>query len=311
MARMRIVFTSCCDALHDAGQVAWDQVRTLAPRHIVLLGDNIYMDFKFSRHLNDKQVRKLKPEEFARLMHRRYAAQWAVKGFRQAIGAARVHAIWDDHDFAWNNARGAGPDDGRAFVPDDRRRIARALFQQFREALSDQVADYPPYALADAAQVPDLGGIHDHVDLDHGLRLHLLDGRSFRDGASELLGPAQRQAVEATWLPAPGLNLVASGGTLQDDWSACRDLDWLREQARRHRILVLSGDIHELRFSEAYGIPEATASAMAQPKFSWWFGKRTDAFGVLDVTPEHLQLSLRAGSKEILRREIDRRHWPY
>lgn len=309
---MRIVFTSCCDALHDDEQRAWKEVRALAPRHIVLLGDNIYMDYKFSsKHLNDKQVRKLPPEAFARKMHTHYAGQWSVKNFRAALAGAQMHAIWDDHDFAWNNSRGAGGDDGRTFVPADRRRLSRALFQQFRDALAAQPDDYPAYPLGDPAAVADLGGIHAYTDLAAGVRLHLLDGRSCRRHRGDLLGEDQRRFFGGAWLPAPGLNLVASGGTLEDDWRDFDDLAWLRQQARTHRILVLSGDIHEVRLSDKYGIPEATASAMAQPRFAGWGKKRTQAFGVLDVEPQRLVISLRAAGQELARREIDRVNWPY
>jgi alkaline phosphatase D len=309
---MRIVFTSCCDPVHDDRQRAWDSVRQLAPQHIVLLGDNIYMDYLFSQHLNARQVRKLGPEAFARKMHGSYARQWQVASFRAAVAGARVHAIWDDHDFAWNNSRGGGPDDGRDFVPADRRRISRALFQQFREALSDKPEHYPPYPLGAATGLPDLGGIHTHADLQAGVRLHLLDGRSFRQESGELLGAAQRQYFEGSWLPRPGLNLVASGVTLERDWSRFGDdLQWLRRQAQAHRLLVLSGDIHELQFSDEFGLPEATASAMAQPKFAGFGNKRTDAFGVLDVHAQRLVISLRQRDQEVLRREIDLVDWPY
>lgn len=308
---MRIVFTSCCDPLYDGEQRAWDEVRSLGPQHIVLLGDNIYMDFKFSKHLNARQVRKLKVADFARRMHASYASQWAVASFRSAIAGAHVHAIWDDHDFAWNNSRGAGDDDGEAFVPADRRHVSRALFQQFRDALVSKPGAYPAYGLGEATHVPDGGSIHAKADLAPDVRLHLLDGRSFRQSAGEMLGDLQQRRIAGDWLQPPGLNLVASGVTLEEGWKAYKDLAWLRGQARAHRILVLSGDIHEVRFSDKHGIPEATASAMAQPQFSWWFNKRTNAFGVLDVEPQRVVISLRASGKELVRREIDRVNWPY
>ena len=309
---MRIVFTSCCDAVHDGEQRAWNAVQALAPQHIVLLGDNIYMDYKFSsRHLNGKQVRRLSPADFAHKMHASYARQWAVPSFQAAISGRTVHAIWDDHDFAWNNSRGAGGDDGKDFVPADRRRISRALFQQFRDTLATPGVPYPAFPLADPTQVPDQGGIYQHIDLAPDLRLHLLDGRSFRHPKGDLLGPAQRQFFETAWLPAPALNLVASGGTLDDDWKDYDDLAWLRQQARTHRILVLSGDIHEVRFSARYGLPEATASAMAQPRFAGVGRKRSNAFGVLDIDAQRLVVSLRMDGQELLRREIDRVNWPH
>lgn len=317
---MRIVFTSCCDPLLDASQVAWDHVRQLspAPDHLVLMGDNMYMDLKFG-HGGHHTLRKLRGKmsvgQFAQAMHAEYARQWAVPSFQRAIQAPQVHAIWDDHDFAWNNSRGAGADDLKEYVPDDKRCASRQLFQQFRQALIDKPATYPGYALGDATNLPDLGSIADFADLVPGeVRLHLLDCRSFRStpgSAAGLLGAPQRAQLDSRWLPAPKLNIVVSSVTLQEEWAQFDgDVAWLKGAAATHRILMLSGDIHEPRFDARFGVLEATASPLAQPA-TVIFGKSNQVFGVLDLEPHRLTVTLwREGQVFDPPRSVDLANWP-
>lgn len=348
---MRIVFTSCCDQIHDDQQRAWEVVADQRPDHLVLLGDNIYMDYKSRKHrYRNGEPKNAPPHEFAAEMHKRYARQWAVPSFARAVRAAgRVHAIWDDHDFGWNNATGAGAAKETA-MPADRRRLSRALFDEFRRALDERPNEYWGNPRPDGVVKPeeDLGTIAKTVDLEPGVRLHLLDGRSFRgDDGKGLLGEAQKIDLAAALLPMPGqqrppdaaalepgINLIASGTTLED-WQAQGDFDWLRAHANAHRMLVLSGDIHEPRFSldgvvfdpssssdvlktgeSLEGrLLEATASALAQPggKLSGFIsaavGKKSEVFGLLDVGAERLKISLWHKGQVVQQQSIDRLRW--
>jgi alkaline phosphatase D len=311
---MRIAFTSCCDAVNDAQQTGWTVLADQLPEHIVLLGDSIYMDYGFGDHLKNGKPRDLSLAEFSQRMHAAYVRQWAVGSFRQAVQQApRVHAIWDDHDFGWNNAHGGGSSQHRDHLSAPYRRLSRALFQQFRDALGDKLANYPPNPHPDGIVDADLGGIQQHLDLAPGLRLHLLDGRSFReeeDPDTSLLGLPQRAALQASLLPEPGINLLASGTVLKD-WSRYSDLGWLREQAGTHRILVLSGDIHEHDFRSRGRLYEAIASAMAQPPgiTGPLFGKKSEVFGVLDIDPAQLGVTLWHKGHALERHVIERADW--
>lgn len=115
---MKMVFTSCMNAEQDSLQEVWNQIAEEVPDVLMLLGDQIYMDWGDLGA--SKWLRKLRPElaagqmgglkSFAADMHQRYAAQWAVPAFRALLaaftgrGPDRLLVIWDDHDFAWNNS---------------------------------------------------------------------------------------------------------------------------------------------------------------------------------------------------------------
>jgi len=301
---LRIAFTSCFDAVRDSVQSGWTAMAQQQPKHIVLLGDNIYMDYGLGDHLPNGKPHGKSLAAFSAQMYGYYVQQWEVQSFQQAIrAAATAHAIWDDHDFAWNNARGGEPvADDPDCVPPEYRRLSRALFEQYRRALVDKPDAYPANQVADGIVPGDLGGIQETIDLSDGLRLHLLDGRSFREAAtkdSSLLGAPQREQLGQDFLSGTGINLVASGTTLKD-WKKYSDYRWLRDQAERFRILVLSGDVHELDFRANGRLFEATASAMAQPPGpTAVLGKQSEVFGLLDIDDRNIVVSLwHRGKKE-------------
>lgn len=313
---MKIAFTSCCDTDNDATQVAWDRLAALAPDVIVLLGDTIYMDYAWPEHKWHNGAPRAKPlADFSQRMHSLYARQWSVASFARAIRSAQVqvHAIWDDHDFGFNNARAGGhaPDDPEWMRP-DMRRLARRLFEQFRQALVDKPAAYPPNPCPDGVVADDLGGIQGTVDLGPRLRLHLVDGRSFREPRGKqasLLGAAQRDALASHWLPRPGINLVASGTTLED-WGKYSDRAWLFGQAQGVQILVISGDIHKKHFLAEAPVYEVIASAMAQPpRVTAAFGKRTEVFGLLEMTGTAVEIDLYREDRQPERHRIDLAQW--
>lgn len=309
---MKISFTSCMDTVNDSTQIGWNALAKQAPDHIVLLGDNMYMDYGLGDHLPNGSPRGKSLAEFSALMHASFSKQWQVQTFRRAINAATVHAIWDDHDFAWNNARGGGSSvDDPDWVAPDFRRLSRALFEQYRRTLDEGPSDYPANPHPDGLVPDDLGGIQATIDLSETVRLHLLDGRSFRGPVGEgssLLGEAQREALGERLITA-GVNLVASGTTLRD-WRKYDDYDWIRAQAERHHILVLSGDVHEPDFRANGPLLEATASAIAQPPgITKIFGKKSEVFGLLDVSSDKIVVSLWHRGAPIREHVIDIGDW--
>lgn len=144
---MKIAFTSCIDAIDDPTQPVWDRIRNLAPDVLVLLGDTMYMDYGIALLGSNRPVggpRKLADDDFAKTMHARYKLQWSVKSFRGLLASGpQLAMVWDDHDFAWNNARGLGTEKHFA-VSREKRLIAQGLFRQFREACGHMEASIYP-----------------------------------------------------------------------------------------------------------------------------------------------------------------------
>jgi phosphodiesterase/alkaline phosphatase D-like protein len=114
---MKIAFASCMDAYRVPQQPVWDEINRRQPDVLLLLGDQIYMDWGDLGESNwkkawDKDATKTLAN-FAEEMHARYKRQWEVDSFRTLIadmvarkGSASVQLTWDDHDFAWNNRDG-------------------------------------------------------------------------------------------------------------------------------------------------------------------------------------------------------------
>lgn len=168
---MKLVFTSCMDAERDAKQEAWSHIHKLGPDILMLLGDQIYMDWGIVLRRNWRRVTdkgEMGLQEFADRMYQRYARQWMVDSFRSLIVGLRSRTpehlllVWDDHDFAWNNAWGGAPartganllstgfrngDDGlesdKHHVPAPVKRISHALFRQFERVLRHANIDAP------------------------------------------------------------------------------------------------------------------------------------------------------------------------
>lgn len=311
---MKIAFTSCMDTVHDPTQAGWKHLADRAPDMLVLLGDSLYMDYRFDKkHLSRSEVRELPLSQFSQTMYERYAAQWNVAAFQQAIRRCTVHAVWDDHDFAWDNGHGAGDASAKAHVPAPHRRVSRRQFETWRTALRDKPAHYPDDPVPDGAVPEDLGSIAQTHELAPGVWLYLLDLRTFREQeGGRLLGPAQRAELDQA-LRRDGVHILASS-TVLEKWRKEHPDDhaWLRAHGEHSRILVLSGDIHEPRLQHHGRVHEATASSMAQPKWSGTFGgKKTQVFGILDIGGDALtvQLHVAGVADDAHRLRIRRSDW--
>jgi alkaline phosphatase D len=223
---MKIAFTSCCDPLNDKIQAAWPEMEKQKPDVLVLLGDNMYMDYGLGKgSIKLKAPKGFSDLEFANAMYEKYAMQWAIPSFHDAIlNIPKIYAIWDDHDFAWNNSRGEGADFEDELVTTTKRAISKMLFEQFRKALVTKppANSYPqnPYPKGLDTGTPYIG-IQKTIPLTvDNVYLHLLDGRSFRperDKTKSFLGEAQQKALQNQLLKNSGIHLIASG-TVLDDW---------------------------------------------------------------------------------------------
>lgn len=310
---MKIAFTSCADTVNDPVQAGWlELIQHAASEHLVLLGDSIYMDYGLGNHQPNGSPYGEPLDKFSRQMYAAYKAQWEVANFQAAIKVPFVHAIWDDHDFAWNNSRGGGTPTGKDYVAPEYRRLSRLHFETFRKALTQKLAAYPPNPSPTGVVSEDGGTIAQTLVLAPEVALHLLDTRSFREeeGFTSHLGAAQRAQLQAALLPEPGINIIAASSTVKA-WKKYRtDYDWLGNICNSSRILVLSGDIHEPDFRTRGRLHEVTASAMAQPPgITAIFGKKTQVYGQLEIYADRVEVRVFVGSTQVEDHTILRSNW--
>ena len=91
-AAFRVAFGSCCRIQLDPVQPIWDAVRKLEPDVFLWLGDNIYGDSDWSAGLVDL-----------------YARGRNVERLEPFLRSTPQLAIWDDHDFGYNDSDGRNP----------------------------------------------------------------------------------------------------------------------------------------------------------------------------------------------------------
>jgi Alpha/beta hydrolase of unknown function (DUF900)/PhoD-like phosphatase len=237
--QMKIVFTSCMDAVRVPDQPVWKAIQDQNPDVLMLLGDQIYMDWGLSLGIPNWKRRAETAHgllRFAQEMHGRYSRQWAVAEFRKMIvwfmtsgikgGASapdRLFICWDDHDFAWNNACGADGDEDHS-VPLVVRNVSRRLFNQFVAQLKQNFGSdaYPAFdeAYALTAPIHDVGVEQISNPAIGGIRIALLDERYYRvsrknmdadNGVAQFLGPKQMQDLQTLLAQKPTLTVVGGG----------------------------------------------------------------------------------------------------
>lgn len=331
----RLAFTSCTDPMDDPVQPLWDAMAAVKPDHLVLLGDQIYMDYGMwifrSKNPPIGRPARMSDEDFAAVMHERYAKQWEIfrnSGLSQLAGL-RIHGIWDDHDFAWNNSYGDGgsngangPGDKRDPVNRTKQAISRRLMQDFFGALRSPGSTYPANPFEDGAVPPaDLSQPWVCADppgsasvaLAPGVKLLLTDGRTFRTRTNRtdatVFGNAQWEWIRDEIGP-DHVCLLASGSTLDQGGTHLDlygDLDRLLEAAhdRSARLLCLTGDVHKVDWRH-HGprVYEAVASGGARTLFG-----RSGAYGLVQIDDKKVKVSLFNGEGRSLERTIDLATW--
>jgi alkaline phosphatase D len=210
---LRIAFGSCCKSQIDAQQPIWDAVAAMEPDLFLWLGDNIYADSDASQAYTDLYARQRNIASYARF-------------------AARVPqlAIWDDHDFGYNDATGDNP-------------VKEMTLGLFRRWWANP-----------AGGLPDAPGVF----FRHGfgpVDLFMLDGRYHRVPGQTMLGAAQLawlkrelKASRATFkvlVSSTGWSCAKQTG---DSWAGYlpeRDaiLDFIRDE-RIAGCFGISGDVH-------------------------------------------------------------------
>ena len=299
---MKIAFASCmCTRVFDT-QPVWTQIAAQQPDALVLLGDSIYLDIAAPEPPQD-----MSDDNFARHLHALYSELLAQPQFRalvQGLPAGAVHAVWDDHDFLWNDALGAEV----AKRPEHRGKLglSTAFFQAYRRTLAQGLAPGSfPASYNDAAFWPAVPQRLDtpSLALAHDLWLHLSDGRTHRthtwplqESKRHLLGSAQRERLGAAVAAAPAaLHLLASGSVLAAYKRYPADWRWLLDLAAAQRLLVLSGDIHrnelDAFYTTGWPLHEATSSGAAV-RDAVVLGRERRNFGLLDVGPDEVHIRL-------------------
>jgi hypothetical protein len=295
---MKLAFTSCMSSTVFEQQPVWDQIAAQRPDRLLLLGDSIYIDappYPNQCH----HPKQLETVEFLQHVLARWRLQLDQPQFRALVQAVPTDAIWDDHDFLWDECYAEGAIARKIY--DEHIRISRALFNAFCRTLAARLAPGSfPAAYNDAVinqpNEPPPG--YQFRSLGDDLKLHLTDGRSWRIG-KDLLGAAQRALIEARLAESPGaVHLLASGSVVNDDsgerWNTFSDHAWLLTQARKYKILVLSGDIHANRFKSidlggGRWLHDATASGAAICKLVS-LGSKCQNYALLSTDAAHLRL---------------------
>jgi phosphodiesterase/alkaline phosphatase D-like protein len=246
----RVAVASCSRLEAFPEQAVWADVLAEDPDYLFLLGDQIYMDYGIAGSEPNRSPRMLNDDDFERIMLAKYEAQWKEPNFKRLLNALkmkqgpgdpRILATWDDHDFAWDNSRGADP---TCAVPPSKQQISMKLFKKF---------------LGDPGNSP--SKIYFCVDTPFA-RVIFLDNRSHLEAPgpnAKILGEAQWQFLEEKLYEKEAKGqptLICGGLTLThgiERWaifpSEYKRLRNVIKQSGR-RVMFLGGDIHETRFEK-------------------------------------------------------------
>ncbi|MCW5572031.1 MAG: alkaline phosphatase D family protein [Steroidobacteraceae bacterium] len=279
-ADFRVAFGSCARLARDPVQRIFDSVVREAPDLFLWLGDNIYADSEAPEAIADE-----------------YRRQRKVASLAPLIRSVPQLAIWDDHDFGYNNSDGSSP-------------FKAGSLATFRNYWAN-----PAYGL------PGTPGVFFEKHFS-GVDFFMLDGRYYRspngdpDGPrKQFLGAAQhawlRERLAASRAPfkiiACGSGWSMADGPAGDTWAAFRTerdalFDFLRD-ARIEGVVLLSGDSHvgELNcipWSEhgGYDLYDLVSSPLAQSPSTSWIEQQPEIrmrsvyagganFGMLHFTP--------------------------
>jgi alkaline phosphatase D len=261
---MRIAFGSCGHEYEPSPVL--DIAASYKPDAFIWLGDNIYGD---SKSLDTLKVK--------------YARLGAKPDFQRLKKATKFYAIWDDHDYGWN-------DSGRHF---SLKKETKEVFMNFWEEPKT------------SARWQHEGIYHSEMIEKNGkkIQLILLDNRTFRDDLrlykdelkgnsryfyqldyfphsnsdSTFLGAAQWSWLEEELKKPADLRLMCSGSQFSIEFNGYeawanfpseqqKMLDLIKK-TRANGVLFLSGDVHYAEISvikqpDLYPIYDVTASGI-------------------------------------------------
>lgn len=218
---IRIAFGSCARVQLYPDQPVFEAVAAMEPDLFLWLGDNIYAD-------SDSET------AFSAM----YSRQRNVASLAPLLRAVPQLAIWDDHDFGYNDS--------------DRRNPAKAMAHRL----------FTRWWANPAAGLPDAPGVFFRHSLGP-IDIFMLDGRYYRDppkdpdgAAKTMLGHAQKEWLKHELKASKAVFKILASGTGWtraeqdgDSWAAYlheRDeiFDFIRDE-QISGCFGISGDVHQ------------------------------------------------------------------
>lgn len=295
---MKIAFTSCTRYEAFKTQAEWNNIRNENPDYLFLLGDQIYMDFGIlSPSLDPLYLPWLyTPRRFEKVMRKKYDRQFNESNFKTFIDEMKernaYHAVWDDHDFGWNNARGTT-------MSSRKLKISTDLFHEYNECSTN----YPH--------------IYHHIDTPLA-RVIFLDNRTYKEKKREnsaMLGEDQFLFLEDKLEHNLEYTIICGGLTLTEggeNWKKHPEdlLRFCNLISRKEKVLFLGGDIHKNRFVKphryrnthgSFNIPvQLISSGMFMNKYG--LGMRIDNvhnWALLDIEEDSIKVDFYNGNNII------------
>lgn len=230
---MKIVFTSCARYNKKHLQNEWLSIYDKDPDHLLLLGDNIYMDWGF-RILQPK-LRSIR--YFKKRMQKMYDLQWSNPNFEKLRNHMNekngFHGIWDDHDCGWNNINVASLNER------NKAKIAYSR-QQLFEHFPLSKANNSIYYAHDTALA----------------RFIFLDNRTFSKKRSEtFLGENQFAFIEEKLNHTKPITIICGGLTLSNGHENFSSKEKAYQRFcklcndAQSKVIYLAGDIHKNKFT--------------------------------------------------------------
>lgn len=296
--KVKIAFTSCARYEAFPDQPHWRDIENTNPDYLFLLGDQIYMDFGYWPFDSERNgaPKRYPADKFERIMNEKYERQWNEPNFKRLFDKMQaknaVYGVWDDHDFAWNNALGSE-------VPPEIRRISRDCFHRKMNCSTNHPEVYC------------------HIDIP-GARVIFLDNRYYASKAS-LLGAEQFEFLADKLNHPQKYTFICAGLTLThslDNWTRYRG-DYNKLCAlieKKKHVIFLAGDIHRNAFAPPTAdrnCYEIVSSGMAINYFGlpFHFDDRRN-WGLLEFDEDEILVSLNRKNRSDDYR-IDGHSWAY
>ncbi len=249
----KIIFTSCIRYEAFKNQPEWKDISNQNPDYLFLLGDTIYMDYGIKPFSKEPigAPEKYSNAKFEKLMKKKYSNQFEkVPEFRKLVKDMRkkngFYAIWDDHDFAWDNSKGSK-------VSLKKKNISRSLFHKYTDCSTNK-----PH-------------VYYHVDLPSA-RAIFIDNRTDAEekgNNNKLISDLQFDFLAEKLNHNLKYTLICGGLTLtsgNENWgnysSQLKKLCRLLQHKKN--VIFLGGDIHQNKFVKPKKIKKLGISTPVQ-----------------------------------------------
>ncbi len=281
---MKIAFCSCSKHHKEPKGHGWSAIFDEKPNLLLFLGDLAYAPSWKWRWRKSKYKKRLAKLE------QRYQMQFEREDFAKLIEQVPYGAVWDDHDFAWNNACGLK-------MKPAIKSGTLALFNRFHAGRIQPVPNRVHQSFV--------------FDAEPSVRFILLDGRTYRDKPKKkrsMIGSEQLEWLKAELEEPEEIAVVVSGSCLTRGGSKWRkhkhEYDDVIEKFRgRRKVLFLGGDIHENDFvTKNDGYHEIISSGVGRHEFG--------NYGIVDIGSNEIFVRLGGRlDRDKMTRTIDRETW--